>query len=127
MKADFLVVQLETGAQVALSPAGSQRSTRPVHRSVVVPNGFSPRAGPEMPSHREALLHGEAAVPDRLGRVQEGQRPPAQHHRCPTQRPQARTHAHKRTHTLSYTHTHTQQPTHTINVQIVVKNTHYLS
>ena len=38
---------------------------------------------------------------------------------------------HARTHTNAHkhsaTHTHTQQPTHTINVQIVVKNTHYLS
>ncbi len=45
-------------------------------------------AGPEVSSHSQTVLHGEATVPDRHSRIQEGQRPSPHHHLRPTHRPQ---------------------------------------
>lgn len=43
-----------------------------------------------MSSYSQTLLHGEAALPDRHGRIQEGQRLSPHHHLHPSQRPQVR-------------------------------------
>lgn len=44
--------------------------------------------GPEVSPYSQTFLDGEAAVPDRHSRVEEGQRPSPHHHLRPTHRPQ---------------------------------------
>lgn len=68
-----------------------------------------------MSSYSQTLLHGEATVPDRHSRVQEGQRPPPHHHRRPTQRPQvgcssAPTHRHTHYTLIHNKHTEATNP-----------------